>query len=834
MYRLRISSNKTFSMNVFMQKFSIASLLLFISMSVMAQTHKAPAYPLITHDPNFSIWSVTDRLNESIPQHWTENDHALTGIVKVDGVNYRFLGMEEKYQSFLPASDEVNYEAKFTETKPGADWTNAAFNDNSWKTGIAPFGDDKGNAKTPWISADIWMRRSFDLGNVDYNKVFLKINHDDNVKVYLNGQLIYQKEGWTDRLIYVRIPKKELLKKGKNVLAIHCLNTAGGRWLDAGLVYEPIAKNGNAVLAAKQIDVDFQATQTIYQFVCGKVNLAVIFTSPLLINNLELISRPVSYIAYKIKSTDGKMHDVSVYTGASSNIAVNESSQEVAAQEYATTDLSILKTGTTAQPVLKRKGDLVRIDWGHMYAAIPASGNGNQFITKLNNGAETFLSNSTTGENIIKGNQLVLNTVLKFGKVGSTVKEQYLMLAYDDVKSIQYFNQDLNAWWKKDNSYTIEGQLSLASKEYAAIMQQCAAFNKKLYADALNAGGEKYAKLCIMAYRQSIAAHKLVKSPEGEILFLSKENHSNGSINTVDITFPSSPLYLLYNPELLKGMMNGIFYYSESGKWSRPFAAHDLGTYPIANGQTYGEGMPVEESGNMLILAGAIAKVEGNADYANKHWETLSVWANYLLKEGFDPVSQLSTDDFAGHLARNANLSVKAIVGLGSYAMLAEMLGKKDIAAMYKKSAQEMAKNWMELANDGDHFALTFNDKGTWSQKYNLVWDKMLGLNLFPKEVYQKEMKYYLSKQKAFGLPLDSRKTYTKSDWIMWTAVLTDNNNEFQQLISPIYKFATETTSRVPLSDWHETTTGKMVGFQARSVVGGYFLKALQQKMNKK
>ena len=812
-----------------MKNQSLYLIFLFITKFLPAQ-QLAPAYPLITHDPYFSIWSNSDALNETTTTHWTGAPHSLLGLLKVDGKIFRFLGRQEKVlKALVPAADEKNYEAAYTESAPGNDWTKPTFDASHWKKGIAPFGNDKDESRTTWNTPDIWMRREFTV-NQGSSKLFVKLRHDDDVEVFINGEKVYAYKGWTDKFVYVPVPNdiRKKIKKGANILAVHVTNTGGGSWLDAGIAEEQKITVDGSLQTAVQNKLRINATQTIYDFNCGKVDVSLTFTSPLLMNDLSLLSRPVSYINIQVHSNDGNMHDVQCYFGASTSIAANTSSQKIKAGKYMSMGLSILKAGTIEQAVLKKKGDDLRIDWGYMYVAVAASGGVQQYVsagTGLSTIFQPLMKNQATG----KG--MMLNTIINLGKVGISPKEQLILLGYDDLYSLQYFSHDLRPWWNQDGKTSIEKELSLAAANYKSVIIKCQAFNEQLYTSAVEAGGIEYAKLCELAYRQSIAAHKLVKSLDGELLFLSKENFSNGSINTVDVTYPSSPLFLLYNPDLLKGMLNGIFYFSESGKWVKPFAAHDLGTYPLANGQTYPTDMPVEECGNMIILTAAIAKTEGNANYAKKHWNTLTSWAEYLAKEGFDPVKQLCTDDFAGHLARNANLSVKAIVALGGYAQLAEQLGEQQIAAKYKLLTSDMVKRWMVLADDGDHYALTFENKGSWSQKYNLVWDKVLGMGLFPKEVYDKEVRYYLTRQNVYGLPLDSRRSYTKSDWITWTAVLASDKEDFKAIIAPVYKYASETKSRVPLSDWHETTDGKMVGFQARSVVGGYFMKMLEQKL---
>jgi Glutaminase A six helical-hairpin domain len=304
-----------------------------------------------------------------------------------------------------------------------------------------------------------------------------------------------------------------------------------------------------------------------------------------------------------------------------------------------------------------------------------------------------------------------------------------------------------------------------------------------------------------------------------------------------DVIYPSAPLFLLLNPELLRAQLRPLMEYVRTGRWRFAFAPHDLGTYPKADGRVYGGGerteenqMPVEESGNMLLLFAALAKAEGRADFADKYWVELTAWAQYLEREGMDPANQLSSDDFAGHLAHNANLSIKAILALDGYASLADSTGRVFEGKKYHAVSREMPKRWFDLAADGDHFRLAFDKPGTWSQKYNLVWDRILNLNVFPPSIAQTESHFYRTHLNSFGLPLDNRSAYTKLDWEVWTATLAERGEDFEAIIEALEKFIQESPSRVPLTDWYWTTDAKQVGFQARSVVGGVYMALLARE----
>ncbi len=589
--------------------------------------------------------------------------------------------------------------------------------------------------------------------------------------------------------------------------------------------------------ALEQRRVEVLPTRTIYEFAGANMNIGLTFLTPALPDDLEVLSRPLTYLEFRAAATDGAPHQVAFYLEAGADLVVNTADQPVTAARFQMGGLPSLRMGSREQSILAKRGDDLRIDWGYLYMAADRAAGVTEEIAGRDASRGEFDStghlSDTDDASDRPGNRLALAFAIGMENITQQAQSRYLMLAYDDLFSIEYFQRRERAWWRRKGAEASD-LIRAARREHDALAARSEKFDEELMADMRKVGGERYARLAALAYRETLAAHKLSADADGTAMYFPKENFSNGCISTVDVIYPSAPFTLFFNPQLLKAQLQPVLDYARMDRWRWPFAPHDLGTYPQANGQVYGGGerteqnqMPVEESGNMLILMAALARVEGNAAYSEKYWPQLTKWAEYLKEKGLDPENQLSTDDFAGHLAHNANLSIKAIVALGAYGTLCEMTGRKAEAAQYRKTAQEFARKWVDLAKEGDHYRLAFDKAGTWSQKYNLVWDKLLGLNLFPQEVARQEMAFYLTKQNRYGLPLDNRRDYTKLDWILWTATLAESQADFEKLVAPVYDFANESPTRVPLTDWFDTVTGKQQGFQARSVVGGVFIKML-------
>jgi hypothetical protein len=662
-----------------------------------AQQHRPPAVPLVTNDPYFSIWSMGDKLTDSPTKHWSEAPQPITGLVRIDGKTYRWMGVHPRQYVGMPAIDPM-----------------------------------------------------------------------------------------------------------------------------------------------QQTSLEMTPLHSKYRFAAAGVELRVTFFTPLFPEDLDVLSRPATYLSWTAVSTDDKSHQVDLLLDVDPMIAVNEAAQPVTWSRTHEGPLTVLNVGSRDQATLHQSGDRIRIDWGYFHLAVPDSEGATTSLAY--EGMARFVTSGQLSESDDLGMPLPaewrshpahLSVKIPFGVVSSSSVERHVLLAYTESYAIEYLGRKLRPYWQR-NGATEAAMLSDAERQFPSLETRGIKFDSDFSADMSRVGGDEYRYLTTLLFRQTIAAHKLVADVDGTPMLFSKENDSNGCIDTVDVTYPSSPFFLLFNPQLLKAQLEPLMRYAALPRWRFPFAPHDLGTYPLANGQVYGGGevgednqMPVEESGNLLLMIAALGRAEGNWDFAKRYMPQLTKWAAYLEEKGMDPENQLSTDDFAGHLAHNTNLSIKAIEALGAFVQIARGVGDTKLADRYEGTVRKLPAQWEQMARDGDHYKLAFDQPGTWSQKYNLVWDDILDLHLFPKTVAQTEWSFYSKHMQPYGLPLDNRKSITKLDWEVWTGTLTSDPNQFRDLIHLLTVWADTTTSRVPTTDYYDTVSGKQMGFQARSVVGGVFIKAL-------
>lgn len=611
------------------------------------------------------------------------------------------------------------------------------------------------------------------------------------------------------------------------------------------------AHMAEAVPAMEQLAREVTPLRTIYRFGAGGIELTLTFTSPLLPDDLELLGRPASYIDIAVRATDGREHAVAAYVDWGASWAVGVAETELAWGRHRAGPVEALFVGAAQQQPLVRSGDQVQIEWGYLFvssqpgrAAHGAFGDAQALREGFAQTGDIPDRDDVRYARPLRmpagSNDKVTAFATALGQVGAAGQVWNLVVAYDQVWAMTYFDRRLRPYWSRHGQSAI-GLIETAWTEREAVLERVVEFDASLVADLEHSGGEIYARLGILAFRQCLAGHLIAEDFGGDLLHFSKENSSNGSMGTVDLTYPGAPFFLHFNPALLEAQLRPVLAYAKSGRWPFPYAPHDVGRYPWANGQNYGGGdrtghdqMPVEESGNMLILAAALARRTGSAALAEEFFAQFQSWADYLVESGLDPENQLCTDDFAGHMPHNANLAIKAILGIGAFGQLCQALGRGDEADRYLATARDWAARWQQMASDGGSYRLAFDQPGTWSQKYNLVWDRILDLNLFDTGIAETELAFYRGKLNRYGLPLDSRKAYTKLDWIVWSACLTGRQEDFDALLAPLTAWLDDTPQHVPLSDWFETDSGVQAtggGFWARPVVGGIYIKLMLDKM---
>jgi hypothetical protein len=590
-------------------------------------------------------------------------------------------------------------------------------------------------------------------------------------------------------------------------------------------------------------------TKTQYVLGAGGVAITLDFLSPVEIDDLQKQSAPIGYLTLSAESSDGQSHAVSVYIDISGEWANGDSTQEVQwAREsvpHTGGTLTVQSITSSSPLVLSENSDYVQ--WGTAFVAADApnmtTAIGSDVSLRTMAATRGTLDGSidSTMPRAINTNWPVLGFAFDLGSIGAMSSSPVtLEVGLVREPAVSYQATSVPPLWE---SYWTTWQ-SMAADSYddaAGASVRGQALDGRIVGDARAAEGDHYAALCTLALRQAFGGTELVGTAAQPWMFL-KEISSDGNISTVDVVYPASPVFLYTNPYLLKLLLDPLLAYAESGLWPQVFSEHDIGaSYPNAAGHNDGggENMPVEESANMLLMMAAYAQratpANGQA-YAKAHYRVATQWASFLATNGLDPTgaNNPTTDDFCTQEDHNANLGLKAVLGVGAMGVLANIAGNTADAASYSSQAKSLMTQWVTKATDstGTHTLFAYDQPGTWGLKYNAFYDKELKMNLVPASVLALDATYYATQAVGYGVPLDSRfvdntagctQGASKSDWQVWMASAIDDPSLTTAFIDGVYDFATTSNARVPFSDYYNAQSGQQIAFQARPVQGGMF-----------
>ncbi|KAJ5248318.1 hypothetical protein N7497_008379 [Penicillium chrysogenum] len=587
-----------------------------------------------------------------------------------------------------------------------------------------------------------------------------------------------------------------------------------------------------------QTTFEYTSTKSIFTMnVENKLEMNITFLSPVTPTDLKRQSLVFSYLNVEVSSLDGQKHDVQVYTDISAEW-VSGDRNAIAEWEYGTTDgVAYHKVHRQTQLAFTEKSQ--QGEWGNWYWATDDSKDmthqsgadtdvRGQFATtgKLSNGDDTnFRAISSVWP--------VFGFSYDLGSVDSSPVSTLFSLGLTQDEAIQYEGASQYApvpsLWK---SYfaTELAALSFFHKDYTESSNLASSLDRRVAQDSIATAGQDYLVVTSLSVRQAFGATQLCGTQDKMYMFL-KEISSNGNMNTVDVIFPAYPIFLYTNPELLKLVLTPLLENQEAGKYPNDYSIHDLGSsYPNATGHSDGsdEKMPLEECGNMLIMSLAYVQKSGDSDFLNDHYSLLKQWTSYLVEDSLYPANQISTDDFAGPLANQTNLALKGMIGIQAMAVIANMTGHTADAADYSRIAKDYITQWQDLAiakgANPPRTTLSYGDTASHGLLYNLFADAQLGLNLVPQSVYQMQSDFYPTVANKYGVPLDTRHTYTKGDWECFAAAVSSVDTR-AMFINDLATWINETPTNRALTDLYDTISGDYPQntFVARPVMGGCF-----------
>ncbi|TNY20467.1 glutaminase GtaA [Rhodotorula diobovata] len=600
---------------------------------------------------------------------------------------------------------------------------------------------------------------------------------------------------------------------------------------------------------ARQTAFVYTATRSIFTFEARGVEFNATFLSPVSPNDVVRQSLPFSYLIVEVDPSALAKHAISVYTDISGEWASGEASVDLT---WTYTSGSGVGTHAISRQKQLRFGEVAeQAEYGRAtYATalrkgvVAGSGPADQLRKRF------IHHGKLDGSHDVEYRKLDDRQPVFGFSVALSGQDPTAVFTIGHVRDpyVNYVTPDgqvnLSGAWTTRWPHYIDA-ISAFQSSASRALDEATRFDHTLREDARRVSGDNYAAIVELSTRQAFATFELTtgvdddwKEDKEAVMAHLKEISSNGDMTTIDVVFPLHPILLYTNPTLLAYLLEPLLRYTHSGLYPNRWPVHDLGTYPNSTGYNRGddEPMPVEESGNMLWMALAYFQLTGDKAWVEKHYDVFKQWTTFLTDDGLVPAEQLSTDDFAGTLANQTNLAMKAIVGIGAMAELANGIGRWTDWVHYRSVAKAYAAEWTKMAmTDAGgvrHAKLAYQDEDSWGTLYNLFGDRALNLQLFDRNLYKDQAEWYERKFEKYGLPLDSRHAWAKTDWHLFAAGSATTKEGRDSFVDSLVDFLQAGKVDAPFPDLYETPTASFPGregfdwpiyFIARPVVGGHF-----------
>lgn len=405
-------------------------------------------------------------------------------------------------------------------------------------------------------------------------------------------------------------------------------------------------------------------------------------------------------------------------------------------------------------------------------------------------------------------------------------------VGYERKEAVNYLGEAYTGYYRAHYQNTNDA-LSFFLDDYRDALLESLELDQEMVTFATAAAGTKYADIVALSTRQAFGGIDLTIPNESldvnDPLAFIKELSSNGNVNTVDVIMPAFPIYWVMDPDWIRLLLEPVMKYLAAGRWHLPYAIHDIGShYPHAIGHDdqKAEPMPIEECGNLIVLALAYVQATGDTEWTDQYMGIFQKYADYLVDNSIDIANQLSSNDAAGPLPNETNLAIKGAVGIKAYGVLS---GDKHYSRIGEEHADLFYDQRLGTDEDQTHFVLQYPDyPNSWKIPYNLFPDVLLALKTFPDDAFRMSSDFFPSVRGEYGVALDNRQDWAKSDWNMWLAATfeTDTRDEF---VEDLWAFMTNGRHNWPFSDRyvstsaHGGTPGTPILCRARPTVGGHF-----------